>query len=214
MTKRRSRKRGERRAKSFRRGRPTRELRARILIVCEGEKTEPTYFRALCKDKRLTAAEVEVGPSEYGPDPRNVVDYAVDRKKEACNDKEPYDEVWCVFDRDEHKRFKEALNKAEHSPGISVAFSNPSFELWFLQHFGYSTAHIKRDAAVSKLKKHIRDYDKSMDVYDDILPKQKDAIDNATKLATYHAGVPNAPTHNPSTTVHKLVTALNELAEE
>ncbi len=211
MPKRRSSKRHKRGWKSFQRRKPSRELRARILIVCEGEKTEPIYFRALRKDKQLSAAEVEAGPSPYGTDPRSVVDCAVDRKKEAFDDNEPYDKVWCVFDRDQHERFKEALNRAE-AHDIGVAFSNPSFELWFLQHFRYSTAYIHRDNAVSELEQHIPHYDKSTDVYDYILPQQGCAVDNARRLAQYHVGV-NEPTANPSTTVHELVTALNKLAQ-
>ena len=212
MTKRRNSKRGERWGKSFARGRPTRELRARVLIVCEGEKTEPIYFRALRKNKQLSAAEVTVFPSEYGTDPKSVVAYAVDRKEEASADKEPYDEVWCVFDRDEHHGIPEALNRARDC-GIEVAFSNPSFELWFLQHFRYSSAHIERDAAESQLKQEIPDYHKSMDVYERILSQQEDAVVNATRLVKHHTDVSDAPTCNPSTTVYKLVTALNELAE-
>ncbi len=212
MTKRRSSKRGERWAKSFARRRPTREPRARVLIVCEGKRTEPTYFIALCRDKRLTAAEVEVVQSELGTNPRNVVDYAVDRKNEASDDEEPYDEVWCVFDRDEHDGIPEALNRARDCR-IEVAFSNPSFELWFLQHFRYSSGYIERDAAESKLKQDIPDYHKSMDVYERILSQQEDAVVNARRLVKHHTDLGDAPTNNPSTTVYKLVTALNELAE-
>lgn len=46
------------------------------------------------------------------------------------------DVIWCVFDRDENS--DAALQKAKQvamKEGYRLAYSNPSFELWFLLHF-------------------------------------------------------------------------------
>lgn len=48
----------------------------RILIVSEGTKTEPHYFREIRSEYRLQTANVEVQPSEWGTDPLNIVKYA------------------------------------------------------------------------------------------------------------------------------------------
>ena len=49
----------------------------RILIVCEGSKTEPNYFREIRTAHRLHTANVEVQPSELGSAPIQVVEYAL-----------------------------------------------------------------------------------------------------------------------------------------
>jgi hypothetical protein len=56
--------------------------RASILIVCEGEKTEPSYFKALRVALRLQTAEVEVCGKECRSDPLKVVEYAIQRRTE------------------------------------------------------------------------------------------------------------------------------------
>ena len=46
---------------------------------------------------------------------------------------EEQDQVWVVFDRDEHERFDEAVSLCEAN-GIGVARSNPCFEVWLILH--------------------------------------------------------------------------------
>ncbi len=51
-------------------------------------------------------------------------------------DEGDYDQVWCVFDRDDllPRQISEALHYAQQG-AIRVAFSNQAFELWYLLHF-------------------------------------------------------------------------------
>ena len=49
---------------------------ARVLIVCEGEKTEPNYLNAIRESLRLGTASIKVLNSLLGTDPLKVVDYA------------------------------------------------------------------------------------------------------------------------------------------
>ena len=53
----------------------------RILIVSEGEKTEPEYFRGFAKACRNPRVTIEMAP-EHGV-PRTLVEVARDYKKEA-----------------------------------------------------------------------------------------------------------------------------------
>ena len=62
------------------------------------------------------------------------------RRKQADRD---FDEVWCIFDTDEHKNLPHALNDAIQSR-INVAVSNPCFELWLVLHVREQTRHIDR----------------------------------------------------------------------
>ena len=48
----------------------------RILIVCEGSKTEPFYLKEIRQTYRLHTANVEVRPCQLGTAPIQVVQYA------------------------------------------------------------------------------------------------------------------------------------------
>jgi hypothetical protein len=131
-----------RKADSFKRKKPDRKPQALVLIICEGEKTERQYLRELCNDLRLSGASVIITPSHRGTDPMSVVTYAIDRHK---TEDEIYDRVYCVFDRDTHANYDQALALLNASPfakkGILHAITSvPCFEIWVLLHFDYSTA--------------------------------------------------------------------------
>ena len=61
-----------------------------ILIVCEGENTEPSYFNQF----RLSSATVK--PVGEGYNTLSLVSRAI----ELANEKN-YEKVWCVFDKDD-----------------------------------------------------------------------------------------------------------------
>ena len=48
----------------------------RVLIVCEGEKTEPLYLGEIRQEHKLASANVQVWPSALGTEPLQVVEYA------------------------------------------------------------------------------------------------------------------------------------------
>ena len=77
-----------------------------VLIVCEGKKTEPDYFRALIDDLQLNTANIKIAKNTDGSSPRNVVNFAI---REYKKDKE-YDHVYCVFDKDQHSSYAESLD--------------------------------------------------------------------------------------------------------
>src|SRR4051812_24536345 len=114
------------RANSYSRRRAdNREESHRFLLVCEGEKTEPNYFRAF----RVPGLDLRVHGA--GDNTKNLVLIA-----DELRSQDEYDQVWCVFDRDSFPadRFNAALEMAQ-SRGIRVAYSNEAFELWYLLHF-------------------------------------------------------------------------------
>jgi hypothetical protein len=80
-----------------------------LLIVCEGEKTEPIYFNELKKAFRLSNANIKV--CGRGFDPLGVVSFAIETYR-----KEPeFDRVYCVFDRDRHTTYPAVLDKIRHT---------------------------------------------------------------------------------------------------
>lgn len=190
--------------RSLRRPNPTRKPKPTVLIVCEGSKTEPTYFTDMMRDLKLA---LDIFGKECGSDPKSVVEYA----KQKAQSYE-YDHTWCVYDCDEHERLEEAHQQARDN-GFSVAFSNPCFECWYLLHFESQTAHIERTQMVTRLKMHISDYRKArLKMYENLLERQPDAVRRARALRKLHGDNANASDSNPSTTVDCLVRHLIDLS--
>jgi hypothetical protein len=72
----------------------SRSERDRILIVCEGEKTEPNYFRSFPVNSEV----VEIVIEGTGCNTVSLVERAIQLINE--NSENPYNQVWCIFDRD------------------------------------------------------------------------------------------------------------------
>jgi len=88
-----------------------REIRQRFLIVCEGEETEPNYFR------NFRVPKLVIDVKGLGLNPSRLVDEA-----KKYRDKEDYDQIWCVFDRDSwpEKDFCFAIENAHKEGFIAV----------------------------------------------------------------------------------------------
>lgn len=114
-------------------------IRCSVLIVCEGTKTEPNYFEAFAKKQQgIIVYDIEV--KGLGRGTKDVVEKAI-----ALKNKNNYDRVWAVFDKDEFpaKDFNEAIALGEKN-GVEVAWSNEAFELWYLYHFQNVTTGVSR----------------------------------------------------------------------
>lgn len=182
----------------------TREPRERFLLVCEGAKTEPNYFGAFRVPKEVISI---VG---LGDNTVRIVEEAIRLRED-----DEFDQVWCVFDRDSFpaQHFNSAIELARVN-GIEVAYSNESFELWYLLHFNYCDAAISRRDYEGRLTEELgHPYEKnSKSMYDELLNRQETAIRNAERLLK--AYVPSKPAEdNPSTTVHRLVLQLNRFLQ-
>jgi hypothetical protein len=110
---------------AFARKRPFKDPNATILIVCEGENTEPDYFRRF----RVANATIEVVGTGF-----NTVSLV--RRAIELNQRDRYDQVWCVFDKDDFGAgvFDNAIQLAE-AKGLHAAWSNQAFEYWLILHF-------------------------------------------------------------------------------
>ena len=199
--------------RSNRRGREDRGglvPRTRILIVCEGAKTEPNYFRCF---PHAEVFDVEVVGTGHNTD--SLVEEAIRLRDDAMCEGRLFNEVWCVFDRDSFT--PQSFNRARQiarNERFRTAMTNEAFELWYLLHFNFHDAGISRKTYGERLTVALgREYKKNMpDAYDLLLARQSDAIRNAKTLLNRYAPW-NPEAHNPSTNVHLLVERLNELAE-
>ncbi len=113
--------------------------RRRFIIYCEGENTEPGYFDALRRSFKNALIDLEVIPTGV---PLTIAERAVKRArqegfakgvKKPRNSFELADQVWAVFDRDEHPNFADAIALCERH-GVKIGRSNPCFEIWLILH--------------------------------------------------------------------------------
>ena len=141
-----------RQQRKLQRKKAIRESYDRILIVCEGSKTEPQYFEEIRQFYKLRTADIQVLPCQYGTSPQQIVDFA----KDKCLETKQWEKVYCVFDRDDHLNFDNALKSAAakdkkfknelHKPIRFIAIKSiPCFELWLLIHFDCLTRETHRD---------------------------------------------------------------------
>jgi hypothetical protein len=196
----RNRNRQQGRRSAFRDPKPT------ILVVSEGDVTEPEYIRGLqraCRNSRVT---IEVA-KEHGV-PMTLVRIAKQYKEEAdaraAREKDEnlaYDSVWCMFDRDDHPAIGEAKEMARDN-SIRLAISNPCIELWLFLHFGDNPGMQSRHAMKKLLKKHVPGYDKHVE-YTVYSTGYSQAVSRASKMDT-DAMEANEPHRNPTTGVYEL----------
>jgi hypothetical protein len=143
-----------------------------ILIICEGEKTEPLFFNSI-RD-RIKDGKIDIGDNveiTLRPEPKTDSEEAEEtnehraykRKKRQTRkvEVEPlpipgipplkwveeghrelkdgtFNEVWAVFDKDQHPRAKEAFELAEKEVDgryVNIAFTSICFEYYLLLHF-------------------------------------------------------------------------------
>ncbi len=110
--------------------------RERILIVCEGTKTEPNYFRDIIDTHRLNTITLQIEVTGTGRNTLSLVDHALLLQEQSAM---PYAEIWCVLDKDDFApdQFDNAIARAKDHAFLRMAWSNEAFELWYLLHFQY-----------------------------------------------------------------------------
>jgi hypothetical protein len=190
-----------------------------VLIVCEGRETEPNYFEEIRQEYRIPTAHWAILPSDYGTGPEKVVAYA---ESKAGRDGS-WDEVYCIFDRDDHAHYHEAIRSAHaidgklrtEEPAAPIRFaavpSVPCFELWFLLHFEAVTREDTRDAIARRLKAFIPEYEKNLaDMFSRTRGELEAACSRAAEARRRAASTGN---DNPSTDVDILVKRLIEMGD-
>ncbi|HEV2595761.1 MAG TPA: RloB family protein [Sphingomicrobium sp.] len=196
----------------------TRKPKERILLVCEGQKTERIYFSLFLGLLRAANVSLEIAKRDCGSDPLGIVRHAKALMKADTG----IDHCCCVIDRDSHANFAQAVQEAE---GYNKALkagrtfrtikSYPCFEFWFILHFVYSRSPFApegkksaADCAVSKLKDYLPEYGKgNIAVIETLLDKTEFAIENAERAFKEAESSGEA---NPSTEVHILIKELKK----
>ena len=148
-----------------------RSFKEALLLICEGTKTEPFFFGSFREDKTRCKIDKEIvilpKPSlteddislriDRGNKPRQkrvLLGNPKDDNNTIFSGAPPlnwvqagiekldtYEEVWCVFDKDDHPKRAEAFRLVDESKkkgkNINIAFSSRCIEYYFLLHFEY-----------------------------------------------------------------------------
>lgn len=187
----------------------------KVLIVCEGEKTEPIYFNGLIKHYQLNSANVAI-VGACGSSPKSVFEKAEELATQEERKGDKYDSIYCVFDKDSHSSYNETISKINKKQGFHAITSVPCFEYWILLHFIYTTkpfngTHTKSisQEVYDELKKYFPDYEKSRkDLFSLLLPHIEFAKNNAQRA---NGVAKSMNTDNPTTSVDALVTYLQNI---
>ncbi|MYA87211.1 MAG: RloB domain-containing protein [Boseongicola sp. SB0662_bin_57] len=199
------------------------------MIVTEGSKTEPEYFRLLIQELGLTTAKVKI-TGDGGSAPISVVEFA----EGLLKDDPDFEHVFLVFDRDRHTTYDAAIAKAEslrcrnapRKQAVKAIPSIPSFEIWYRFHVsGERRPYATGEGGGSPAQELIRDLKVSHACfasyaktncdafYDEIRPMRDQACTRADK-ALEEASKEGQPPfrENPSTRVHLVVRRLQDMA--
>jgi hypothetical protein len=206
---------------------PRREENPVLLIVCQGEVTEVEYF------KLATATVKAVGRAF---DPEKLVQEAIDLRDAVRRSRYPYEQVWCVFDKDDStpQQVHAAMQRAA-AEGIEIAFSNQCFEFWLLLHFdNHQGGGMRREVCGPRVEQLIKaagprvSYNSqkgkhiSCELFELLeaddpsahpgrLPRRKVAIGRARAIDEYWQAQGTEPAYQESTTwVYKLVLILQK----
>lgn len=215
-------------ARELLRRKAQRQPAERLLIVCEGSKTEPLYLGEIRQQLRLPSANVQVQPAAYGTEPLRIVEYAerlfTEGQRALGIHARSFDRVVVVFDRDEHHTYHAALQRVaalngrlENDERVKVPFeavvSVPCFELWLLLHFEDVFAPLHRDEALARLRVHAAGYTKGQGSHWAVTHERLD-VATARAEALLAAGHTAEDGTQPYTNMHALVHRLLHLKDQ
>lgn len=187
--------------RNFRRPIGERPHRKLFIVATEGDKTEPQYFATF--NDHHSVIHVDCIKSKHRSSPLQGLKRMEDRLKQK--NLENSDEAWLVVDKDQwtDEQLAQLHTWSQSADNYGFALSNPKFEYWLLLHFEDGTNIGSPSECSARLKRHLPDYDKGLDIRK-ITP---DMIEEAIRRAKIRDNPPYVdwPRTFGSTTVYKLV---------
>lgn len=185
-----------------------------IKIYFNSLETEYHYFEGFKKklegydliDLRL---QIEKMKKKGGASPVELLEYAIKNKQKL-------EESWIVFDKDEFPNIHSVVCKAKQY-NINVAFSNPCFELWFLNHYNYCESSLSTSQCIEQIKRKFRENHRKIylkndtECFESVYSRTKKAIKNSEKqYKKISEEFTNVDKQNPSTLVYLIVSKLED----
>ncbi len=187
-----------------------RAQRPHLLVFVEGLRTEERYIGDWSRRFRQG---ILVTIDSFRGTPISIVTRAVEKQREEKRNERrgrgrSYDEIWCVFDVDEHLELPRAFDLARRHQ-ISVAVSNPCIELWFLLHFEDQRAWLDRHVAQQRSRDLLQcGKVLSIEALDALFERHEEAVHRAMNLDRHHENAGSPPGENPSSSVWRLIEAI------
>ena len=183
-----------------------------VIIACEGRnKTEEIYFKNYNSKKCIIRFA-----KGNRTDPVGIVKDLIKFIENEVG-KEENDKYYAVFDTDVNKNLQSQIDEAKKlakKNEIEIITSTPTFEFWYLLHFGHTTkSYSSSEEVVQKLKTKIAGYTKNMNTYPILEAKTNDSIKNAKKVKKHHDDLGQVIDNekcNPYTGVYRVVEELIE----
>lgn len=179
------------------------------LIVSEGTKTEPNYFKAL-KDEinKNFPGRVSIDINGAGEGTSKLLERAQKIVERSAIE---YKHVWLVYDMDDFPAddFNKTAYTCQTISDLATTYhalwSNQCIVYWFLLHYCFLNSDISRNEYYPKLSNYLGcGYQKnSKDIYDKLKPKLKTAIKNAKKIEALRGDLPPSQCA-PGTKVYEL----------
>ena len=164
------------------RNRNNRERKSIVVIGCEGKnKTEKIYLRNYSSRKCILKFS-----TGNATDPVGMAEDLIRFIKNEDINKKYGDKIYLLIDMDVNQHKQQQVMQAKKmcdEYGIEIIISNPTFELWYILHFEYTTKTYQSSQEVKKdVKTKIRDYTESMNVFPIIKKQTMLAIENSKSL--------------------------------
>jgi hypothetical protein len=203
-----------------------RSIRQYVLIVCEGEKTEPNYFEGFKADlPRGVLDNNRIEIEGEGKNTLSLIDEVIKlRNRREREVGRTFDQTWAVFDKDDFPatNFNNAIFKAAATqPLIQCAWTNEAFELWYCLHFCFIQHAMPRQDYAQRISEELTNrlgkpftYQKNDPGMYALLKAHGDrqqARAWAIRLEELHGDAQNYADQNPCTKMHHLVKALEAL---
>lgn len=197
------------------RGTGSRKRKPVMFLSLEGNnKTEKIYLQSLNEDHDEKYALNFTSGRET--DLRNMWKTLHDLMRDSFS-QEDGDKAYCLCDRDYEPYKLECIKEIKQEARRSQAkliVSNPCFEIWFLNHFRYSTkSYPTNQSLIGDLCSFVPCYEKNADYYSTHLKSQTlDAIRNSIRQIEQIGGdgqLDGFTPENPGTEVFEIVQAMH-----
>ena len=195
------------------RNRNRRKTKSIVAIGCEGKnQTETIYLKNF--SSRECIIKFSTGRHT---DPVGMANDLVRFIKNEDIKAEYGDKIYLLIDTDINQNKQEQINEAKkicNENDIELISSTPTFEYWYILHYGYTSKSYQSSVQIkNEMKTKIHSYSESMDVYPIIKDKTATAIVNAKKIEKYqeeNGQVIDSEEANPHTSAYKVVEELNK----
>ncbi len=177
--------------------------RARRIRVHTDGQTERDYLQIWNRQNN----SVQLSLGSYGDSPLNLVKEAtMDQTRKSQSGDDDYNEVWCVFDVNQHSDLDKAKELARKN-GIKTVISNPCFELWLVLHCEDRTGYINSKVIQKRAEQLSIVAGKRVPKSSTptILKNYEKAKERAKDLDERHKCNENREGSNPSSSVWRLV---------